>query len=238
MSSGSPYRSTIVLSEPLQRSIDRLRIHPYTIAHMRFNRRSERPIELTDDLVEEIEEHRLQLDASGFIRDDYTVRSNEEAFWIFQDHDIRLNESDPMTEQEMLDCILMISLRDLEVEVDFETFCNLRVQAPNFFGEYDDNYDGHANYSFYDALWDDSLMHEFMMQQYENIMRENTDVDPAPPGDENPQEARMIPDDNSVGDPEEDGESLPAFYERDLEFIAENNVRAALEHEDTCYVCL
>jgi hypothetical protein len=156
-----------------------------------------------------------------------------------------------MTEQEMLDCILMISLRALEVEIDFETFCNLRIRAPSHFNDYDydpwyerDDY-AHDEYTFFEAHWDSArLMHLIMIQQQENIMRitqewrrheqqenimrESPDVG-APPGEES-----MIPDDNR-----EDDDSPPAFFESDLKFIAENNVRVALEHEeDTCYVCL
>ncbi len=120
----------------------------------------------------------------------------------------------------------MISLRALEFEIDFETFCNLRIRAPSDFDDYD------YAYPFFADQWNNAMMmHSIMMQQQENIMRGNPDVG-APPGEE-----RMIPDDNSV---DEDDDSPPAFFETDLEFIAENNVRVALEHEEenTCYVCL
>jgi hypothetical protein len=200
------------------------------------------PIELTDGLRQQIQEDGLELDNGGFLSSDYIVRSDEAAFQIFQNPDIQLNESYPMTEQEMLDCILMISLRALEVEIDFETFCNLRIRAPSHFNDYDydpwyerDDY-AHDEYTFFEAHWDSArLMHNIMMQEQENILRimrlESTDVG-APPGEES-----EIPDDNRVE--EEDDESLPAFYESDLVYIAENNVRVALEHEeDTCYVCL
>jgi hypothetical protein len=215
------------------------------------------PIELTDGLRQQIQEDGLELDNRGFLSSDYIVRSDEAAFQIFQNPDIQLNESYPMTEQEMLDCILMISLRALEVEIDFETFCNLRIRAPSHFNDYDydpwyerDDY-AHDEYTFFEAHWDSArLMHLIMIQQQENIMRitqewrrheqqENImrgspDVG-APPGEES-----MIPDDNRVE--EEDGESpppLPLGLLGYLGYIAENKVRVALEHEeDTCYVCL
>ena len=136
MESRLRYRSTIVLSEPLQKSIDRLDAHPYTVAFMRFNRRSSEPIELTDDLYAQMQDDGMQLYDRGIIASHYTQRIDWEAFQIYQDRDIHLRESDPQTEQELLDCILILSLRELIVEVDFETFCRLRIRPPGFFENY------------------------------------------------------------------------------------------------------
>ena len=86
----------------------------------------------------------MQLYDRGIIASHYTQRIDWEAFQIYQDRDIHLRESDPQTEQELLDCILILSLRELIVEVDFETFCMLRIRAPGNFENYgwdsDDDY--------------------------------------------------------------------------------------------------
>jgi hypothetical protein len=131
------YRDMIVLSGPLQRSIDRLEIDSYTTANMRFNRRHNGPLEVTEFLRSQIEYDADQMEELGYIND-YVDNSDAEAFEIHQNREIQLSESDPHTEQELLDCILMISLREFAVEVDFDTFCNLRVRVPfGFYGYYE-----------------------------------------------------------------------------------------------------
>lgn len=128
------YRNMIVLSGPLQRSIDLLDINPYTVANMSFNRRSNGPLVLTDHLRFQIRYDANELEESGFI-EDYNENSNAEAFEIYQNREIPMSESDPQTEQELLDCVLILSLRALAVPVDFDTFCNLRVRVPfGFYG--------------------------------------------------------------------------------------------------------
>ena len=136
MSNGSRYRSTIVLSEPLKESIDRLYAHPYTVASMRFNRRSSEPIKVTDAMHAQMQDDGMQLYDRGVIASHYIQRIDWEAYTIYQDRDTHLSESDPQTEQELLDCILILSLRELIVEVDFETFCRLRIRPPGFFENY------------------------------------------------------------------------------------------------------
>lgn len=213
MESRSRYRSTIVMSEPLQQSIDSLYAHPYTVAFMRFNRRSDAPIVVTDQLQDQMEEDGMELENRGFITPAYFTSTDQEVFEIYQDHDIHLSESDPHTEQELLDCILILSLRELAFEVDFETFCNLRIRVPRFFDDYDyvidDNEsDSSGNYIGSDYSDDENPgdsahdpIEPWMVQRYTEIVQYAMD-------------------------------EVQAYQRR------QHEVREALEHEDKCCICL
>jgi hypothetical protein len=214
MSSGSPYRSTIVLSEPLQRSIDRLRIHPYTIAHMRFNRRSDRPIELTDSLRDQIDTDRYDFRRDRYI-DPYDETSDTAAYAIYQNHNIQTSESDPHTEQQLLDCILILSLRESVVEVDFETFCNLRINVPSDFYAYE----SYNESELFDAGSDSSQDESEASDDFSHDESEASD------------------DENESGESDQNI-MQEALHDARAFLRQQYEVRVALEDEDKCCVCL
>ena len=116
----------MMMSDALLLSIQELGLHPRIVEWLRFDRRSDQPLVLTDEMREMIENDTHELETYGVVMD-YETQGDLEVFDAYQSRRIFPNSSVLLqNEHEFRDSNLVNALAELAIDVDFETFAALR----------------------------------------------------------------------------------------------------------------
>ena len=144
----------MMMSDALLLSIQELGLHPRIVEWLRFDRRSDQPLVLTDEMREMIENDAYELEMYGVVMD-YETQGDLEVFDTYQSRQMILfpNSNVLQNEHEFKDSNLINALAELVIDVDFDTFVALRGGVRggvNTGGGADDNDDDSV-----DSLGDD-----------------------------------------------------------------------------------
>ena len=98
-------------------------IDSYTLSMLRFDRRSNEPLVLTEEMLDIIEADRVETETFGYIMG-YETKSDIE---VFSNYELKISDQNKLqTEQEFRDSVLVDALLGLEISIDLDTFAALR----------------------------------------------------------------------------------------------------------------
>jgi hypothetical protein len=98
-------------------------IDSYTLSMLRFDRRSNEPLVLTEEMLGNIEADKLEIETFGYIMA-YETKSDIE---VFSNYELKISDQNKLqTEQEFRDSELVDALLCLDISVDMDTFTALR----------------------------------------------------------------------------------------------------------------